>query len=799
MANILDAAAQGTRKTVTGAARTAKEAVMDQFDPRGSLYKLGLGVGPIIRQTVAEYKKQQGSGSKSTDKKQKDDVVDIKKVSKTTASSLSGMNAQLRSMNALLKDIRSLSTAQLKAQNQISKNAGDNRPYASSPSSLGSLFANDNKNEKAGDKGGMLSSLGDLLSGNLGTIAKAGLGVAAGGLIYKNKDEIKNFLEDFLKGAGLPSSDELSKQLNTQIKETAKDVGTAVGGAIVQGVKEAFADLSPTISKYVKEGLGVGTDAAGKDLPLNKKNLGGMTGASMGFLAGKKMGGWTGGVLGGVGGFFGGEQYSEESIGLATLGAGLYGSYKGVGALNRLGAARAANAAQAVTPSAPAAATAAPWQVPTNAPSSPLRVGERMTAGGIVIPGDAGGRSVAQQAKMDRLANGQLTSMEKAGVRVKEAVSAVGDAGKQAGSIFSKYGGKLLGALNVAMTLPQIYDDIENGDYAAAGMEAMGLVGSIGSAALTPFITPAGAAAVGFGVTAASSYAAGKLRTPKTTGASITETDTTPTPQTNNAKPTETPSGLQPEASGEARRSLLTLKFSDLTEEEKSQILGGQAKAEGWYPGSMSFRNNNPGNLKFANWMKEFGGAPGDTASDGGQFARFPSKQAGLMAQRRQWERPLYANLTIAQGLKQWHTSTNPVEIANYAKTVASGSGIDVGNVNSPMAVTAGATAAGVPDTPMMIQTRSLKSMGLKDDQIAALQGFQETIRGFNDFSNMFTGNFDSLPGNAVAASPAAPSTPTGGNSSKTPPSVPPVSIYKEKHSFGQPWYKTGGAIPTFQ
>lgn len=791
MANILDAAAQGTRKTVTGSARSAKEAVMDQFDPRGALYKLGLGVGPIIKQTVIEYNKQQKSKSKTEEKKQ--DVVDIKKATKTTATNLSGMNAQLRSMNILLKDIRNLSNAQLKAQNQLTKNTGESKTFSASP--ISSWFNNDKTDEKTSKPQADDSS-------SFGMLAKIGLGLVAGGVAFKNRDAIKGFLDDFLKGAGLPNSGELADEVGTQVKKTTKYVGKLIGQAIVESVTDTYNELKPIVAQYVKEGLGVGTDKEGNSLPVNKTNLGGMAGASMGFLGGKKMFGWKGGILGGIGGFFGGEAYPEEAAGLAMAGAGLYGTYKGVSALNKIGAARAA-APQAVTPTTPAAAIAAPWQVATGAPSSPLRVGEKMTPGGIIIPEAAGSRSASQQLNMDRLAQGQLTSMEKAGVRVSEAVDAVGKAGKQAGAVFSKYGGKILGALNVAMTLPQIYDDIENGDYAAAGMEAAGLIGSIGSAALTPFITPAGAAAVGFGVSAASTYAASRLRTPKTTGANLTETDTKPAPETNAAKPSETPAGTKPEETGNMNRSLLSLKFSDLTEEEKQQILAGQAKAEGWYAGSMSFRNNNPGNLKFADWMKEFGGVRGETASDGGSFARFPSKQAGSMAQRRQWERPLYAGLTIAQGLKKWHTSNDPTVIANYAKTVTSGTNIAVGDINSPTAIASGAAIAGATPTPSVVQARDLKSLGLADDQIATLMNMQQTIKGFNNslFDDEFSGLMQAISAAVTPASAPTAAAPSGG-SNKTPPSVPPVSMYKEKHSFGQakaPWYASGGTLPAFQ
>jgi hypothetical protein len=52
---------------------------------------------------------------------------------------------------------------------------------------------------------------------------------------------------------------------------------------------------------------------------------------------------------------------------------------------------------------------------------------------------------------------------------------------------------------------------------------------------------------------------------------------------------------------------------------------------EGWYPGSLSYRNNNPGNLRFV-------GQPGAVLGDGG-FAKFATPDAGLEATVAQIER----------------------------------------------------------------------------------------------------------------------------------------------------------------
>jgi hypothetical protein len=51
-------------------------------------------------------------------------------------------------------------------------------------------------------------------------------------------------------------------------------------------------------------------------------------------------------------------------------------------------------------------------------------------------------------------------------------------------------------------------------------------------------------------------------------------------------------------------------------------------KHEGWFPGSLSQRNNNPGNLRLTlNQRQAYHAVPGD-----GGFARFPSYQLGFQA-----------------------------------------------------------------------------------------------------------------------------------------------------------------------
>lgn len=47
---------------------------------------------------------------------------------------------------------------------------------------------------------------------------------------------------------------------------------------------------------------------------------------------------------------------------------------------------------------------------------------------------------------------------------------------------------------------------------------------------------------------------------------------------------------------------------------------------------SVSARHNNPGNLKYAPWMKKYGAKIGEEATDGGHFAQFPSNEHALTA-----------------------------------------------------------------------------------------------------------------------------------------------------------------------
>jgi hypothetical protein len=103
--------------------------------------------------------------------------------------------------------------------------------------------------------------------------------------------------------------------------------------------------------------------------------------------------------------------------------------------------------------------------------------------------------------------------------------------------------------------------------------------------------------------------------------------------------------------------------FADLTEEQQNAFFAAQRKQEGYRPGSLSYDLNNPGNMLYAPWQKKYGGEL-DTTGRGvgtvkGKFAKFPTLEAGVEAQRALWMSPAYASLPLDKALNKWVTG-NP-------------------------------------------------------------------------------------------------------------------------------------------
>ena len=111
---------------------------------------------------------------------------------------------------------------------------------------------------------------------------------------------------------------------------------------------------------------------------------------------------------------------------------------------------------------------------------------------------------------------------------------------------------------------------------------------------------------------------------------------------------------------------------------------------EGWFPGSLSQRNNNPGNLRPA-------GQPGCTPVGG--FCQFPSYQAGYQALLDQISLDASRGETIGQFLSKYAPAQDSNDPESYAATVAAATGRSVSDLLSSTDV-GPAIAPGLPPAP---------------------------------------------------------------------------------------------------
>jgi len=100
------------------------------------------------------------------------------------------------------------------------------------------------------------------------------------------------------------------------------------------------------------------------------------------------------------------------------------------------------------------------------------------------------------------------------------------------------------------------------------------------------------------------------------------------------------------------------------------KILDAIQKQEGWFPGSLSFRQNNPGNLKFGPFAK----AHGATGAGAGGHAIFPDYATGRAALRALVETK-GAGKSLAQ-ISQWYAE-GPQGGMHWAQGVAKYAGVD--------------------------------------------------------------------------------------------------------------------------
>jgi hypothetical protein len=107
-------------------------------------------------------------------------------------------------------------------------------------------------------------------------------------------------------------------------------------------------------------------------------------------------------------------------------------------------------------------------------------------------------------------------------------------------------------------------------------------------------------------------------------------------------------------------------------------------KQEGWLPGSVSQRNNNPGNLKCA-------GQPGLVGCDPSGFAIFPDYSTGYQALQNQITLDASRGLSIADFMAKYAPASDSNDPAGYAAKIAAASGL---SVSDPLSLALGGSSA---------------------------------------------------------------------------------------------------------
>lgn len=108
---------------------------------------------------------------------------------------------------------------------------------------------------------------------------------------------------------------------------------------------------------------------------------------------------------------------------------------------------------------------------------------------------------------------------------------------------------------------------------------------------------------------------------------------------------------------------------------------------EGWFSGSVSQTNNNPGNLMYA-------GQPGATGQTSAGFAVFPTYQAGYQALLNQIGLDASRGLTIAQFAQKYAPAQDGNDPTSYAAQIAAATGL---SVNDPLSSASSTAVASVP------------------------------------------------------------------------------------------------------
>jgi hypothetical protein len=151
-------------------------------------------------------------------------------------------------------------------------------------------------------------------------------------------------------------------------------------------------------------------------------------------------------------------------------------------------------------------------------------------------------------------------------------------------------------------------------------------------------------------------------------------------------------------------------------------------KVEGYSPGSLSYRLNNPGNLVYAG---QSNATPVQVCNPTcHNFASFPTYDAGYSALENQINLDASRGLTIAQFTAKYAPSQDGNDPASYAAQLAAASGLSVSDpLSSALGGSSGSSAAPDASTVALpfVDLSSLDFSGLLTDTVS-IAGFDVPV-----------------------------------------------------------------------
>ena len=267
---LVNALGRGLGKTATDGIKNATRKATRTIPSTESFYKLGMGIGPFIRNTVQSYNSDTGSPSNS-DSKKINASLGFAKENVVTQKNIAG---QLSALTSIMSDIRKISLAQLNLQRaSVSRGFkagfGDRSNYLSQEQALEgggkASVAGTGNGAKMGPSG-LVSGLFNFMGNN--PLLSAGI---LGVLGLANKKEIERFLKD----------SNLGPLISETISKAKEEFTNIIAEAITSTKKEIETELKKLFNSKGREAANVATDMA--------KPLGGILGGGLGLKLTKKL------------------------------------------------------------------------------------------------------------------------------------------------------------------------------------------------------------------------------------------------------------------------------------------------------------------------------------------------------------------------------------------------------------------------------------------------------------------------------------------------------------------------------